>query len=117
MAQLNNIGFKVEFMNGKANLLDGKGNLVGSSKQIKGNLFYLDLSESSCFIAQVEEIWLWHKILCHVNFDNMVKIRKYRRVRDIPSLKKPGMGLCKNCQIGKMGNTSFKRKNYLSEIS
>ena len=41
-------------MNGKDKLLDGKGNLVGSSKQTKGNLFYLDLSESSCFIAQVE---------------------------------------------------------------
>ena len=22
------------------------------------------------------------------------------------------MGMCKNCQIGKMGKTSFKRKNY-----
>ena len=55
VAQLNNIGFKVEFMNGKTTLLDGKGNLVGFDKQTKGNLFYLDLSESSCFIAQVEE--------------------------------------------------------------
>ena len=55
VAQLNNIGFKVEFMNGKVKLLDGKGNLIGSSKQTKGNLFYLDLKESSCFIAQVEE--------------------------------------------------------------
>ena len=51
MAQLNNIGFKVEFIDGKAKLLDGKGSLVGSGKQTKGNLFYLDLSESSCFIA------------------------------------------------------------------
>ena len=25
------------------------------------------------------------------------------------------MGLCKNCQIGKVGKTSFKRKNYHSE--
>ena len=32
VAQLNNIGFKVELMNGKTKLLDGKGNLVGSSK-------------------------------------------------------------------------------------
>ena len=40
VAQLNNIGFKVEFMNRKAKLLDGKGNLVGSSNQTKGNLFY-----------------------------------------------------------------------------
>ena len=56
VAQLNNIGFKVEFMNGKTRLLENKGNLVGSSKQTKGNLFYLDLSEISCFIAQVEEM-------------------------------------------------------------
>ena len=32
MEKLNNIGFKVEFMNEKAILLDGKGNLVGSNK-------------------------------------------------------------------------------------
>ena len=55
VAQLNNIRFKVEFMNGKVKLLDGKGNLVGFGNQTKGNLFYLDQSESSCFIAQVEE--------------------------------------------------------------
>ena len=54
VAQLNNIGIKLEFMDGKARLLNSKGNLVGCGRQIKGKLFYLDLSESSCFIAQVE---------------------------------------------------------------
>ena len=98
-------------MNGKAKLLDGKGNLVGSGKQIKGNLFYLDLSESSCFIAQVEESWLWYKRLCHVNFDSLDKIRKNKRVRGIPSLRKPDMGLYNFFRIGKMGKTSFKSKN------
>ena len=102
-------------MNGKAKLLDAKRNLVGFGKQTKGNLFYLDLSESSCFIAQVEESWLWHKRLCDVNFDNLIKIRNKKRVRCIPSLRKPDMCLCKNCQIGKMGKTSFKSKNYHSE--
>ena len=95
--------------------MDGKGNLVGFGKKTKGNLFYFDLGECSCFIAQIEEIWLWHKRLCHVNFDNMVKIRKLRKVRGIPNLKKPYVGLCKNCQIGKMAKTSFKSKNYQSE--
>ena len=47
VTHLNKIGFKVEFMNGKAKLLDGKGNLVGTGRQRKGNLFYLDLTESS----------------------------------------------------------------------
>ena len=42
-------------MNGEAKLLDDKGNLVGLGKQTKGNLFYLDLGEWSCFISQVEE--------------------------------------------------------------
>ena len=46
-------------MNGKEKLLDGKGNLVGSGKQTKGNLFYLHLGECAFFIAQVEESWLW----------------------------------------------------------
>ena len=45
----------------------------------------------------------------------MAKIRKFRKVRDIPNLTKPDVGLCKNCQIGKMGKTSFKSKNYHSE--
>ena len=54
------------------------------------------------------------KILSHVKFDNLVKIRKNRRVIGIPSLRKLDMGLCKNCQINNMGITSFKSKNYHS---
>lgn len=50
-----------------------------------------------------------------MNFYNMIKIRKNKRVRGIPSLRKPDMVLGKNYQIGKMGKTSFKRKNYHSE--
>ena len=55
VAQLINIRFRVEFMHGKARLLDDKGKLIGSCKQTKGNLFYLDLGDCSYFIAQVEE--------------------------------------------------------------
>ena len=39
----------------------------------------------------------------------------HKRVRGITSLKKPDMDLCKNYQIGKMGKTSFKKKNYHSK--
>ena len=52
--QLRNIGFNEEFMNDNARLLDDKGILIGLGKKTKGNLFYLDLSECSCFIAQIE---------------------------------------------------------------
>ena len=53
VAQLNYIGLKVEFMNGKEKLLNEKGNLVGLVKQIQGNLFYFELGEFLCSIAQV----------------------------------------------------------------
>ena len=102
-------------MHGKERLLDDQGKMIGSGKQTKGNLFHLELGECSCFIAQVEESWLWHKRLCHVNFDNMVKISKFKKVRGIPSLKKPDVSLCNNFHIGKMGKPSFKSKNYHSE--
>ena len=102
-------------MHGKARLLDDKGKLIRSSIQTKGNVFYLELGECLCFIAQVEESWLWHRRLCHVNFDNLVKISKFKKVRGIPNIKKPKVGLCKNCQIGKMEKTSFKSKNYQSK--
>ena len=95
--------------------MDDKGQLIGSGNQTKGNLFYLDLGECSCFIVKVEGSWLWHRMLCHANFDNMVKIRKFRKVRGIPNLKKPNVGLCRNFQIDEMGKTIFKRKNYQSE--
>ena len=55
VVQLINIGFKVEFMHGKERLLDDKGKLIGSGNKTKGNFFYLDLGECSCFITQVEE--------------------------------------------------------------
>ena len=97
-------------MHGKEILLNDKGKLIRSGKQTKGNLFYLDLGECSCFIAQIEEIWLWHKRLCHVNFDNMGKIRKFKKVRDLPSLKKLDMGLCKNSQIEKWETLVLKEK-------
>ena len=89
--------------------------MIGSGIQTKGSLFYLELGECSCLIAQIEESWLWHRRLCHVNFDNLVKIRKFNKVRGIPNIKKPQVGLCKNFQIGKMGKTSFKSKNYRSK--
>ena len=96
-------------------MLDGNENLVGTGNQTRGNLFYLDLTLNSCFIAQVEESWLWHNRLCDVNFDNLVNISKNKRVRGIPSLKTLDMGMCKNFWIGKMGKIGFKSKKYHSK--
>jgi hypothetical protein len=41
------------------------------------------------------------KLLGHMNFDNIVKIRTKQAVRDMPNIGKPSNTLCKQCQHGK----------------
>ena len=69
MAQLNSLGYKVEFYNKKTKIYDTTGELIGSGDQTRGNLFYLDLSEDTYLFSQFGDVWLWHKRLCHVIFD------------------------------------------------
>ena len=53
--------------------------------------------------------------LCHVIFDNLVEISKKKKVRGLPRLKKPENVMCKECQLGKMTKSSFKRKSFTPE--
>ena len=62
--------------------------------------------------AQQEDVCLWNKRLCHVNFDNLMNIKKIKKVRGFPKLKKPNNAMCKQCQLGKMTKSSFKSKSY-----
>ena len=50
-----------------------------------------------------------------VNFDNLINIRKMKKVRGLPKLKKPDNTMCKQCQLGKMTKSSFKSKTYTSK--
>jgi transposase InsO family protein len=48
----------------------------------------------------------------HINFDNLVKVRKKEAVGEIPQIMKPTNTLCKHCQRGKQTKTRFKSKEY-----
>ena len=72
------------------------------------------MEDASCLVVQTDDVQLWHKRLCHVNFDNLISIRKIKKVRGLPKLKKPNNTMCKQCQLGKMTRSSFKRKTYTS---
>ena len=60
-------------------------------------MFYLDMENVSFLVAKFDDVWLWHKMLCHVNFDNLVDIRKMKKVKGLPKLKKPENTMCKQC--------------------
>src|SRR5271156_94489 len=89
--------------------------MIGTGEQTKGNLFYLNDTNITCLMNRNEDIWLWHKRLCHVNFDNMMKISRKIIVRGLPTMTKPYNIMCKNHQKGKMKKSSFKRKTHTSD--
>ena len=84
---------------------------------MKGNFIYLDKSIETCLMVKIEDVWLWHKRLCHVKFENLINISKMVKLRGFPRLKKPKNTMCKQCQLGKMSRSSFKiKKNTSNEI-
>ena len=64
--------------------------------------FYLDMNDVTCLVVEFDDVWLWNKKLCHVNFDKLVSISNMKRVRGFPKMKKPDNVICKQCQLGKM---------------
>lgn len=78
------------------------GQVVEKGKRTKGNVYNLkECYESQCMMGHVDESWLWHRRLGHVNFDNLVKISKNRCVRNIPQIKKSASTFCDECVRGK----------------
>ena len=83
MLELRNIGCKVEFGNKTAKIYDTNGNLIGKGDQIRSNLVYLDIEDSTCRIVKFDDVWLWCKRLCHANFDNLISINNMKRVKEV----------------------------------
>ena len=81
VTQLNISGCKVEFNQRKALIYNEEGKINGSGDQTKDNLFYLDKVSETCLMVKYDDVWLWHKRLYHVNFDNLVNISKMKKVR------------------------------------
>ena len=75
----------------------------------------MDIDDATCLVAKLDDTWLWHKRLCHVNLDNLISISHMKRVRGFPKLKKIDNVICKQCQLGKMKKSSFNNKAYTSK--
>ena len=115
VSQLNNLGCKVKFEKKITKIRDTNGKLIGKGDQTRGNIFYLDIEDATCLVVEFDDVWLWHKRLCHVNFDNLVSINNMRKVRGLSKLKKLDNIMCKQCQLCKMTKSSFKRKTHTSK--
>ena len=76
-------------------IYNSKGKLSGSGERTRGDLFYLDETTKTCLMVKSDDVWLWHKRLCHVSFDNLVSINKMMKLRDLPKLNKTKNTMCK----------------------
>jgi hypothetical protein len=84
---------------------------VGVSPRTSTNVYILNIDEEEkCCLNQLDEIWIWHRILGHLIFDNFIKSNEKKKVRDLSKVIKPSNCICKHCQIGKQTRVRFKKK-------
>lgn len=98
----------MQFKNRKCKILNRTRLEIAIDNQTKGNIFHLNNNYKAYLIAHIDESWLWHKRLCHVNFDCILKISSTKAVRDLPMIVKPHNLVCKECQMGKKFRRNFK---------
>ena len=89
------------------------GKLAGSTPRTSENVYILNtkLNEES-HLNLMDESWIWHGRLGHINFDNLVKVSKLGVVRNLPKITKPSNPICRHCQLGKQTRIRFKKKEH-----
>ena len=69
---------------------EGSGKLVGIVPRTLENVYILNTKlNEKCHLNLMDDSWLWHRRLGHINFDNLVKISKLGAVRNLPRITKP----------------------------
>jgi len=80
--------------------------LVATTIRTPNNIYILNENKKEiCCLGRENEIWLWHKRMGNMNFDNLVNIRKKEEVRAIPEISKPVSTMCKHFLHGKQTRT------------
>ncbi|KAI3728074.1 hypothetical protein L6452_16702 [Arctium lappa] len=92
----------------------GKELLIGRRRS---NLYTIDFSTAkfpykTCLLskASVQESWLWHRRLAHLNFKYIDRLAKNDSVRGLPTLRFQTDKLCRDCEKGKMKKVAHKPK-------
>ena len=89
-------------------VLDGKGKSVMRGKRTRDQCYCVvakeKFSPQPCFRSMIceEPLDLWHRRMCHLNHQDMVKLSSKEAVRGIPKLAGIPQGMCSECKVGKM---------------
>jgi hypothetical protein len=107
-------GHKVTFDSQKCEIRkEGSGKLIATAARTSRNIYVLsEIGNEKCFLGKEDEIWLWHRRMGPIHFDNLVKVSRREAIREIPWIMKPTNTLCKHCQQRKQTKTRFQSKEY-----
>jgi hypothetical protein len=87
--------------------------LIATAARTSSNIYVLsEIGNEKCCLGKEDEIWLSHRRMGHIYFNNLVEFSKREAVREILQITKPTNTLCKNCQQGNKTKTRFKSKEY-----
>ena len=90
---------------------EGSGKMVGIAPRTSENVYILNTKlNEKCHLNLMDDSWLCHRRLGHINFDNLVNISKLGAVRNLPRITKPSNPICKHFQLGKQTRKSFRTK-------
>jgi hypothetical protein len=90
-------GYDLVFKNEKCEIRKGSKTVIVTRKSTEGKIYQLKGANSHCFMSQINDSWLWHWRVCHMKFDNIVRINVVHAMRDLTRTKKPINFFCKDC--------------------
>jgi hypothetical protein len=86
VSQMCDQGHKIVFDSQKCEIRkSSSGKLVAIAVRNSSNIYVLnEIGNEKCCLGKEDEIWLWHRRIGYINFDNLVQVSKNEAVREIP---------------------------------
>jgi len=117
VGQMCDQGHIILFNSTNCEIRKGKyGKIVATASRAPNDIYVLDEATKACLLAKEDEIWLWHKRMGHINFDNIVSISKKEAVREMSKISKPSNTLVRPVRTTSRKNVDLKQKNTLHHI-
>ena len=117
ISQITDRGYHVSFMEEHCEIISKKTDKIVLTGYRHGNIYVANLSSNTdgnvtCLLskASVNDSWIWHKKLSHLNFCNLNDLVRKDLVRGLPKVLYNPDGLCDACHEAKQSRTSFKNK-------
>jgi len=81
------------------------GEVIHIGKKI-GNIYVLNIGhasfhEISCLVNKIDDSWLWHRRIAHIDMHHLNHLVRKNLVIGLPKLKFEKNKLCEACQKGK----------------